>query len=287
MFTQFFGQFLLNNNYISAEELKKVFKNIKNTRLRLGMIAINEGFLTSKQVVEINNLQKKQDKRFGEVAIEINYLNENELNTILTKQQSEHLILAETIVNQGFMTIEEFSSALAEYKEKNCISDESFDELKNGKIDEVIYNMIKIDDFEIKEYIALFYKNIVRFITNDVYISESIKVNEKQFKYLFEQNIVNEKSLYTAFSIKDNDLLLFSSKYSGEKIEIIDEFAIDVCKEFINLHNGLFTVNMSNKGKKCDLDIPVCKENHILKGKDIYIIPFHTGVGELELIIVK
>jgi len=80
MFTQFFGQFLLNNDLISAGELNIVFQSIKSTRLRLGMIAIDKGFLTPSQVVVINGLQKKHDKRFGEIAVEFGYLTEENLD---------------------------------------------------------------------------------------------------------------------------------------------------------------------------------------------------------------
>ena len=286
MFTQFLGQFLLNNDFISANELNTVFDNIKNTRLRLGMVAINEGYLTPKQVAEINNLQKQHDKRFGEIAVEFNYLSEENLNTILNRQQSEHLILAQTIVDLGYMTLEEFADAMDQYKKYHSISDESFDALKNGKIDEVIYKMIETDDEIIKEYVTLFYKNIIRFITNDVYISQSIKLNaDEQHKYIFEQEIYGKKELYTAYTADESVLMPFSSKYAGEIINVMDEFAIDVCKEFLNLHNGLFTVNMSDKGIDLNLKIQVHKENHIPAGKNLFKIPFHTDLGDIYLII--
>lgn len=286
MFTQFLGQFLLNNDLISANELNTVFENIKNTRLRLGMVAINEGYLTPKQVTEINNLQKQHDKRFGEIAVEFNYLSEANLNTILNKQPSEHLILAQTIVDLGYMTLEDFTDAMENYKKYHSISDESFDALKNGKIEEVIYKMIETDDEVIKAYVTLFYKNIIRFITSDVYISKSVQLNADELhKYIFEQEIYGKKELYTAYTADEMVLIPFSSKYSGETIDVMDDYTIDVCKEFLNLHNGLFTVNMSDKGVDLNLKIQVHKENHIPAGDNLFKIPFHTGLGDLYLII--
>lgn len=286
MFTQFFGQFLLNNDLISAEELNIVFQNIKSTRLRLGMIAIDEGFLKPNQVVVINNLQKKFDKRFGEIAVEFDYITEENLEIILNMQQSEHLKMAQTIVDLGYMTLEEFAEAMNTYKRYHGISDESFDELKNGKVDEVIYNIIKTENQVIKEYVTLFYKNIIRFITNEVYISEPVKLNgDEQYNYLFEQKIKGDQELYTAYTANDNVLISFSSKYAGETLEVIDAYTIDVCKEFLNLHNGLFTVNMSDKGSKFDLEIQCHRENYIPVDDDLYKIPFHTDLGDICLII--
>lgn len=286
MFTQFFGQFLLNNDLISAEELNTVFQNIKSTRLRFGMIAIDEGFLTPNQVVDINNLQKKYDKRFGEIAVEFDYLTEENLEIILNMQQSEHLKMAQTIVDLGYMTLEEFAEAMNTYKKHHGISDESFDELKNGKVDEVIYNIIRTEDEIIKEYVALFYKNIIRFITNEVYISEPEKLSrDEEYSHLFEQKIIGDRELYTAYTASENVLISFASKYAGETLKGVDDFTIDVCKEFLNLHNGLFTVNMSDKGSKFDLEIQCHKENDVPKGDDLYKIPFHMNLGVVYLII--
>lgn len=288
MFTQFFGQFLLNNDLISAEELNIVFQNIKSTRLRLGMIAIDEGFLTPSQVVDINNLQKKHDKRFGEIAVEFDYLTEKNLDRILNMQQSEHLKMAQTIVELGYMTLEEFAETMSTYKKHHGISDESFEELKNGKVDEVIYKIIKTEDEVIKEYVTLFYKNIIRFISNEVYISEPVKLNnDEQYNYLFEQKINGDQEIYTAYTANDNVIISFASKYAGETLEVIDDFTIDVCKEFLNLHNGLFAVNMSDKGLKFDLEIQSHKENYVPMGDDLYKIPFHTDLGDIYLIICK
>jgi|LGOV01.1.fsa_nt_gb hypothetical protein len=286
MFTQFFGQFLLNQDLITPKELQEVFKNVKTTRLKLGMIAINEGFLNANQVIKINELQKKHDKRFGEIAVEFMYLTNEELDIALNKQQSEHLILAQTIVNLGYMTITEFEKAIEMYKTLHNISNESFKELKNGKIDDVIYSMLKIDDNEIKDYVTLFYKNIIRFITDEVYISESIKLeNNEEYEYLFEQTIRGDKNLYTAYTASNDVLILFSEKYSKEKIDVIDIYTIDVCKEFLNLHNGLFAVNMSNKNIEMKLNIQTHKEKYLLEKNNLYKIPFHTNIGKIDLII--
>ncbi len=214
------------------------------------------------------------------------YLTNEELDIALNKQQSEHLILAQTIVNLGYMTITEFEKAIEMYKTLHNISNESFKELKNGKIDDVIYSMLKIDDNEIKDYVTLFYKNIIRFITDEVYISESIKLeNNEEYEYLFEQTIRGDKNLYTAYTASNDVLILFSEKYSKEKIDVIDIYTIDVCKEFLNLHNGLFAVNMSNKNIEMKLNIQTHKEKYLLEKNNLYKIPFHTNIGKIDLII--
>lgn len=286
MFTQFFGNYLLNHDLIEAEALKSVFKNIKNTRVRLGMVAVNEGFLTADQADQINELQKKHDKRFGDIAVEMSYLTPQQLDLILNKQKSEHMMLAQTIVDLGIMSLHEFETAIEGYKMLYDFSDETFEELKDGKIDHVIYNMLDMDDETIKAYVVLFYKNMVRFITDEVHISPSVQIiSPIEIKRTFEQTLYGDQDLYTAYTAEDDTLMALAEKFSGESIYGIDEYTIDVCKEYLNLHNGLFTVNMSDEGSVLKLNIQTYKENHIPKGKTLYKIPFHTIMGDIDLII--
>ena len=68
MFSQFFGQYLLDNQKITAEQFSSCMKYIKDNRVKLGLIAENEGLLTRNQANELNYLQMQTDKRFGDLA---------------------------------------------------------------------------------------------------------------------------------------------------------------------------------------------------------------------------
>lgn len=74
MFSQFFGQYLLDNQKITAEQFSSCMKYIKDNRVKLGLIAENEGLLTRNQANELNYLQMQTDKRFGDLAVEKGYL---------------------------------------------------------------------------------------------------------------------------------------------------------------------------------------------------------------------
>lgn len=286
MFSQFFGQFLLNESLITPLELNKVFKNVRNTRLKLGTIAIHEGFLNNQQVESINELQKKQDKRFGEIAIEKQYLTEDQLSLLLKKQQCEHLVLAQTIVDLGYMTLEEFEESIEVYKRLYGISNEDFESLKDGKIESVIYNVLNVEDEKIKAYVTLFYKNLIRFITNDVHVCTATRLGSKEkHDFLFEQELHGDSSLYTAFTGHKEFLIPFAEKYAGEKMDGMDDYTLDVCKEFLNLHNGLFSVNMSNDGHKMNLNIQNHRVDYVLDNPSFHKILFFTELGMLHLII--
>jgi hypothetical protein len=68
VFTQYFGQYLLNKGYLTLEQLYDGLENQKETRLKLGVLAVNAGYMKADQAYKINEAQKKLDKKFGELA---------------------------------------------------------------------------------------------------------------------------------------------------------------------------------------------------------------------------
>ena len=58
MFTQFFGNYLLNQRLVSPEQLTEALELQKTTRLKLGVLAINAGYMTAAQVDEVHNAQQ-------------------------------------------------------------------------------------------------------------------------------------------------------------------------------------------------------------------------------------
>ena len=79
MFSQYFGNYLLNRGIIKPEQLTDALEYQRSVHLKLGVIAVNAGYMTPAQVEEIHNMQKKVDKRFGELAIEKGYITGQQL----------------------------------------------------------------------------------------------------------------------------------------------------------------------------------------------------------------
>ncbi|PKM52577.1 MAG: hypothetical protein CVV02_00125 [Firmicutes bacterium HGW-Firmicutes-7] len=291
MFSAFFGNYILNKGLVSAEDLSKVLKNQKETRLKLGVLAINAGFMNAIQVQEIHELQAKMDKRFGELAIEKNYLSKEQLDLILKQQKSEHLILAQALIDENLMSMSTFEKELVEYKSTHSLTDEQFDALKDGNVDIVVNTFLSFEeDHEMsnyyRDYVSLLFKNIIRFIDSDVRIEAAEAISSMQSPYMFTQKITGETQLVTSIVGDSETLITFAGKYADETFTTMDAYAKDSIGEFLNLHNGLFTVNMSNRGIELDLTVQACQENTTLKAdKVFYRIPFYLSFGEFDLVI--
>ena len=57
MFTQYFGNYLIESGIISAEQFKEALQQIKDKRAKLGVLAIEAGYMTPAQVEEAVSMQ--------------------------------------------------------------------------------------------------------------------------------------------------------------------------------------------------------------------------------------
>lgn len=285
MFTRFYGHYLLNKGILDAAQLNAVLDKMKETRLRLGVIAIHEGYLTPEQVQSIHDQQQRTDKRFGEIAIELGLLTDTQVQHLLSNQGSEYLQLVQALVDGGVMTLDQIQQSMHEYKVQNALNDSDFESLKYGDVVPLFRRLLNGVPQNVQDYATLFYKNMVRFVTPDVHLAEiALKSEHSEAAHLFSQSLIaaDQEKRITAFTADQGTLVQFAEKYAKEPMSGMDDYTIDVCKEFLNLHNGLFTVNMSDLGHKFDLDIQTHQQEALLP-TDCHILTFGSSIGPVHL----
>lgn len=287
MFSQYFGQYLLNEKYLTAEQLKEALEYQQSVRLKLGVLAINAGYMNAEKVNQVHQMQTKVDKRFGEIAVEMAYLKEEQVDELLSSQKFGHLLLGQALVDKNYMSLEKFEEAIYEYKKKYNISDSQFDAIQRDDVDEIINIYVNLDGdkygVEIKHYIALFMRNIIRFIDPEVYTNNIIKVEEHETKWAAAQRIKNSINLQTYINAEEEVFVKVASRYAEEELFSVDEMAKDSVGEFLNLNNGLYLVAMSNIGIELDME-----PQSVLFEKTIsstYVLPIQLPFGKIELII--
>lgn len=290
MFNQYFGQYLLRKDLISQKQLELAFEQQQSTRIKLGVLAINEGYMTTKQIEEVHTSQMKMDKKFGEIAMELNYLTAEQLETLLSSQKKQHLLLGQALIDNHSITIDQFSDALSQYKHDHGLSDDQFAAVKEGDIDALVSNLLKIDDVsnkqELTEYLSLFSKNIIRFIDSQVYIEIAEITEDYSNEWIISQEIQGERPLYTAIAADEKVFLQIASKYAQEEIDSANSLAIASVGEFLNLHNGIYLVNMSDQGIELDMTPQEAKQNATLDGlQSGYRVTINLSNGKFDLLL--
>lgn len=290
MFSQYFGHYLLNEGLISADELKDALDLQSSTHVKLGVLSVNEGFMTASQVEEVHEKQKQIDKRFGEIAIELGYLTEQQLDQLLSGQKQNHLILGQALVDRNYMSIEQFSNALINYKKDNSLSDKQFDAIKSGDIDTLVDTLLDIKDTSSKQlytdYLSLFAKNLIRFIDDQVRLEAKPISDNYQAEWFVSQKIKGDKEFSTGIGCNEDVFLKVASIYAEETLDEVDELAQASVSEFLNLHNGIYTVNMSNRGIELTMDPQQVEQNVVIPHANSgYIVTAYLSCGAIDIVI--
>ncbi|MBU3190204.1 hypothetical protein K9O30_14045 [Clostridium bowmanii] len=287
MFSQYFGQYLLSEKYLTVLQLKKALEYQHSVRLKLGVLAINAGYMNAQQASEVHQMQAKVDKRFGEIAVDLGYIKEEQVDELLCSQSFGHLLLAQALIDKNYMSLERFEGALYEYKKKYNISKQQFDALQRDDVDEIINVYVNLEEDkygdEIKQYISLFMRNIIRFIDSEVYTNKIIKVEECKTKWVVSQRIKNLINLQTYINAEEEVFVKIASRYAEEELTSVDEMAKDSVGEFLNLNNGLYLVAMSNMGIQLDMEPQSVSFEKTISST--YMLQIELPFGKMELII--
>ena len=287
MFTQYFGQYLLNKKYLTLEQLHDGLEYQKETRLKLGVLAVNAGYMSADEADKINEAQKKLDKRFGELAVDMGYLKEEQVEELLSSQKFGHLLLGQALVDKEYMTLQEFEKAINEYKKDYSISDKEFEAIQKDDVDELVNTFIKFEGSKnekvLKDYLALFTRNLIRFIDTEAIISDVIKLEEYECKWTAKQDIKGEINLSTFIEAEENSFIKFASKYAEEELNSVDEMAEASVGEFLNLQNGIFLVNISNAG--VDLEMTPQEVYSNIRVHNVYKVSVDLSFGKINILI--
>ena len=292
MFTQFFGNYLFNEKLVTKQQLIEALEMQKFARAKLGVLAINAGYMTAAQVDEVHAEQQRMDKRFGDIAVEKGYMTESQVETLLSNQKQAHLVIGQALVDKGYLTNEQFANALAKYKENNLIEERDFTDDQNRKIDTIIRNFYIFNTFDsdvefFTEYTSLVFKNIIRFIGDDFIPLAPEATSSYKAEKISYQMVNGKGEVFTAIEGTEEAMVEFAKRYSHEEIDSFDELARESVAEFLNLHNGLFTVNMSNnKQMELQLEPQISKESIELSTKgSMFTMPICFPFGTVSVII--
>ena len=287
MYAQFFAGYLLQEKYLSKSQVIEGLKAMKKSRVKLGVLAMNAGYLTAAQVEEIHARQTKEDKRMGDIAVEMGYLKTWQVDELLANQPSRHLLLAQTLMDKEYMNNETFVQALAKFKELYNISDVDMDAVDSRKLSNIVtklYNLESVGDSDaIAAYIILLFKNLIRFIGDD-YVPV-----ELDFKFAGDEVVKVEQTIkgeFTMSTLCETDELTFiqmASRFANEEMPILDEYSKAAVEDFMNLHNGLFLVDMSHdKNVELQLAAPEIVIGNEEKDKGLCCVPIMFSFGKVK-----
>lgn len=291
MYTQFFGNFLLSKGVISAEKLVDILQKQSSEHFKLGTLAIHAGLMTASEVEHVIIMQTHQDKKFGELAIEGGFLTQEQVEFLLSDQQPDYLLLGQILVDEGILTMSEFEDLLSEYQSRNELDALGMIGEHHSQVEQLICKFCDFDSAYIPEkaisYINLLFNNIIRFIGNDFTPLNPLMKSEYMTNYCVTQDVEGPITIHSCIDLSEAAAIGFASRYARENFTEFDEYAQASIEDFLNLHNGLFNVNVSNTDSlELSLLPPEVHANERLAmNNKLYVFPILFPFGTINVML--
>lgn len=144
-------------------------------------------------------------------------------------------------------------------------------------------------DFLLK-YISKLITNLEFFVNKEISIGTISKGTTYHAHHELMQKIIGLPSAYTAVDGNRDTLAQFAREYSHmEEIVELDDLAKEVIVDFLNLHNGLFVVDLSNQDSiELSLEPPLKEDKTCILGTgQITMIPVNFPYGELTFLLIE
>ncbi len=155
----------------------------------------------------------------------------------------------------------------------------NFDELKP-----------KMSDF-VSEYIKKLISDVLMYVNNDISVGSIELVSEYYANKELSQEITGVPSAYSALDAPEDVLIRFAAEYSKMELNEYDVLVKESLLDFLNLHNGLFVVQLS-KLNICELSLAAPKQNGAFlmsspaTGK-ITVIPVSFPYGTIRFLLCE
>ncbi|WP_075719903.1 chemotaxis protein CheX [Roseburia sp. 499] len=289
MYTQFFGNFLINKGIITAEQLMEALKIQSSAHQKLGTLAIHEGYMSANEVEDVYIMQTHYDKRFGELAIKLGYLTQKQVNELLKLQLPDYMKLGQVLIDQNLITNTDLENLVAEYRSAYEIYDLNIALEQQELVDKLLSSFCSQENITEPErlipYLTLLFNNLIRFIGEDFTPLDIIPMPEIPINFCVYQEI--EGTLLSALDMEPQTAIAFANKYVGDTFTELDEYVQASVEDFLNLHNGLYTVNMSNEHSvELKLEPPMVQEHPTLSTDSLaYLLPIVYPFGRINFII--
>jgi CheY-specific phosphatase CheX len=137
------------------------------------------------------------------------------------------------------------------------------------------------------DYVTLLIKNIIRFIDDNPAIEINQLGSELKAEWFAQQEIQGKINLYTGIATDTDVFVKLAGKFAQEEITEPDELAQASVGEFLNLHNGIFLVNMSNNGLELEMQPQTILRDYSVKcPNQAYIVSCHMIWGKFDVVLM-
>jgi CheY-specific phosphatase CheX len=284
MAVKFFGQFLVENSFVSREALLKAIDLQDHKNLKFGEMAISMGYVTQVEIERAHNEQMSKDLKLGDLLVEAGILTLNQLNDVITRQQNSHLYIGEALVQVGALSSNQLQEHLNAFKKDQAPYLSERVELPAGIADGLVWEMVA----------DLTYKMITRMLDIPFRPGKCRTVTTVDASFMIAaMDLAGDIEARFIISVSEGiqkeiaKTILREESVEGETVEVLE----DTVMEFVNVVCGNIAAKASQMGKIISINPPVTIHPlatglPVPAGHTGLCFPIHVGEdNKMELII--
>lgn len=116
MGVKIFGQYLIEQGVIDADQVRAALDLMDSENRSLGELATAEGILTTQDADKVNAEQRHRDCPFGALAIEMGLVSESQIDHLVRLQERSRLRIGQALVRLGSLENERLAELLETYE---------------------------------------------------------------------------------------------------------------------------------------------------------------------------
>lgn len=277
MAVRFFGQFLLENGVINAQQLLAAIEYQEKMNLKFGDTAIQLRLLDKARLEQIFALQRKEDIKTGEAGIKLGFLTESQVDQVLRAQKNSHVMIGGALVKTGALTDAQISEQIQAFKKdqeayqvcSGLPSQKDSTGLAAPAIDLTLKLLVRLANLQVK-LLDIRY-SLAKTGGNATYTT----------RVPFSGNHDGEIALRAS----DRVCAQIASAMLGEPVPPdAKTLILDANSEFLNVVGGNLAALGARQGKKVELSTPRAGDVPT-DGRDVVVARIGTPDGDLEFII--
>lgn len=281
MLNRLFGNYLVEKNTLTAQQLDELLPVPKNFNAEVETISVITKMILPSAAQELLGSIDKSKTRFGDAAIEAGYIDDEKLEQILSYQSNTFMKFIQLILDNGYLSLEKINPLLDDFQKDSEFSEEQMSALIHDDLAQCVEIFVPLKSPQLKELALTMVQTLRRLIDADVYLEKAYTARSLQLDKYACQSIIGDFHIRVYMSAPGDGLLAIANHFTGDTYSTVTDDALDNVGEFINCINGLFATNLSYDDVSIDMNSPeFSQEGPYLSNEKLYVIPIHAhGYG--------
>ena len=273
------AQYFLNEGMMSLEQMEPMLSKMRNREIQLPVIALRQRMVDP---CVLDEMHASGGKDFAKEAVEKNLLTSAQVEQLRQETGGESLHFAQYLLDEDILTYAEL--------------DVYFREREHMKELPVHYAVRRLCGERLakeravySDFMEIFMDSLMDFLHTPAVISLE-PVSEIEFTSGFathaaSQHMNGDVSIVTGILAEDAEFLELAGRYSEEDLTEIDEIAIDSIQEYLNVINGIFSIQLAERSIDVELEVPRWGAVVIPQGHRQLIMRVCTDFGMIYVIV--